>query len=346
MTSEDACVKHAEVSEIPSASVTQTSEDTCVKHAEVANEALVLSIPSEGTSGKTSEDACAKHSEVSKIPATSEAQTSEDAYVKHAEVGNEALASSIEAGVTSEQGKDETSATRPEVMQGGQLERDAQKKNQEELRMQHNDLKRKAIRRIPLVLMRMNTKSWSRETIFAHTEADYVHKQVENETDSGYIYEEITKFMEYSSRSDNLYNASKDYVNMIRDFYTKGMSRQQFEDSIGYLYIKCIFNADVTHNAYVDRQRIPLGASMGTKEELSWKLMIVTLALEAECIKGFHEAWINRSPGEDLACKSARVHSSILTIIYQLKKLHLVSCNSMMVQSTLQGNNEYICRDH
>jgi hypothetical protein len=29
-----------------------------------------------------------------------------------------------------------------------------------------------------------------------------------------------------------------------------------------------------------------------------------------------------------------------------LKKVHLVSCNTMMVQSTLQDNNEYLCRDY
>jgi hypothetical protein len=28
-----------------------------------------------------------------------------------------------------------------------------------------------------------------------------------------------------------------------------------------------------------------------------------------------------------------------------MKKVHLVSCNTMMVQSTLQGNNEYLCKD-
>ncbi len=29
-----------------------------------------------------------------------------------------------------------------------------------------------------------------------------------------------------------------------------------------------------------------------------------------------------------------------------MKKVHLVSCNTMMVQSTLQDNNEYLCRDY
>jgi hypothetical protein len=263
-----------------------------VKHAEVVNEASASSAVSEGTSGETSEDACVKHAEVSEITAASAnvtqtscvTQTSQDTCTKHAEVVNEASASSITSGGSSGEVKEDTCEKGPEILQGGQIERDAQKRNlweqKEKLRMQQDDLQRKAIGRIPLALMRMNVNSWSRETIFAHTAADYVRKEVENATDSGYIYEEIIKFMECSSRSANSRKASQDYVNMIRDFYTKGMSRQQFEDAIGYLYIKCMFNADVTNHAYVDRPRNTSGASMDTKEELSWRLMIVTLALE------------------------------------------------------------------
>jgi hypothetical protein len=37
-----------------------------------------------------------------------------------------------------------------------------------------------------------------------------------------------------------------------------------------------------------------------------------------ESIKQFHEAWINRRPGEDLQCESSKVHSSVLTATYRL----------------------------
>ncbi len=43
-------------------------------------------------------------------------------------------------------------------------------------------------------------------------------------------------------------------------------------------------------------------------------------------------------------CMCIRVCTGI-SICTCVKKVHLVSCNTMMIPSTLQGSNEYVCRD-
>ncbi len=47
------------------------------------------------------------------------------------------------------------------------------------------------------------------------------------------------------------------------------------------------------------------------------------------------------------ACMHACMYVCMYVYVYVcvLKKVHLVSCNTMMVQSALQDNNEYLCRD-
>ncbi len=53
--------------------------------------------------------------------------------------------------------------------------------------------------------------------------------------------------------------------------------------------------------------------------------------------RSWYEMWVCAT------CANTWVHEDVSK--YYMKKVHLVSCNTMRVQSALQDNNEYLCRD-